>query len=248
METEVFNATVEVDIENEIAEENSKSLDSKILPEAYLDQLEDEYDRYATECEAGMQKALLSIHSLSAAFDRSGKRNPFDRIESRIKTFKSVKGKCKDRGYELTSPSIQEHIKDVAGIRIITKYLDEISLVKDMILQIPEINIISIKDYVSQPKENGYKSVHLQCQVGVYDPFRGSRMRPLEIQIRTKTMNLWASLDHDINYKNPNHMPEVEEKFLHIAEILSQLEEEAMSLRDYCEAAKETSSASADLL
>lgn len=229
METERFNATVEVDL---VSEENSKSVDSQILPEAYLDQLEDEYEQYAIECEAAMQKALLSINGLSAAFDRAGKNNPFDRIESRIKTFKSVRGKCRDRGYDFTSKSIRENVKDVAGIRIITKYLDEITLVKDMIIQIPEINIVSVKDYVTNPKENGYKSVHLSCQVGVYDPFSGLRMRPLEIQIRTKTMNLWASLDHDINYKKRIYIPEMEEKFLHIAEILDELEKEAMALRD----------------
>lgn len=239
METERFNATLEVDL---IAEENSKSVDSQILPEAYLDQLEDEYDQYAIECEAAMQKALLSINILDAAFDRASKHNPFDSINYRIKKFKSVKGKCRDRGYELNMPSIKEHIKDVAGIRIITKYLDEIPLVVEMIRQIQEISILSVKDYIKEPKDNGYKSIHLGCQVGIYDPFGGLRMRPLEIQIRTKAMDYWASLDHDNNYKSQKHLPEVEERLLHIANSFDDIEKEAMDLHNYCEAAKRANS------
>lgn len=208
------------------------------ITEEFLEKLESEYDIYAAECGAAMQTALIKIKILSDAYNQVGKRNPFDRIESRIKTFKSVRGKCRDRGYDLTMPSIKEHIKDVGGIRIITKYLDEVNLVKDMIMQIPEINIISVKDYITTPKESGYSSIHLSCQVGVYDPFQGLRMRPLEIQIRTKSMNLWATLEHDINYKSPFHVKEVDERFLHIAEILRQLEDEAMALRDICELIK----------
>ena len=206
--------------------------------EEFLEALEAEYDIYAAECDAAMQMALLKIRGLSSAFDRSDRRNPFDRIEYRIKTFKSVKGKCKAKGYELTSKSIQDNIKDVAGIRVITRYLDEVNLVKEMIMQIPEVNIISVKDYITTPKESGYSSIHLSCQVGVYDPFQGLRMRPLEIQIRTKSMNLWATLEHDINYKSPFHVKEVDERFLHIAKILRQLEDEAMALRDICELIK----------
>ena len=206
-----------------------------------LEELEESYDRYAEECEAALTQVLLSVDTLKKAIDRNGKRNPFDRVEHRMKTFRSVRGKCKKKGYPLSAEGIHENITDIAGIRIITKYIDEIDLVREMLERMPGINIVKIKDYVKQPKANGYQSVHLDCRVGVYDPYQGSRLLPVEIQIRSKSMNLWATLEHDLKYKNSNPSPEVDAKFLRIAKILRDFEEEAIALRDYSdsEASKE---------
>ena len=200
-----------------------------------LERLESDYEVYAAECSAVVKKVQLALQNLSDAIDREGadKRNPFDRIESRIKTFKSVRGKCQVRGYDLNITSIRQNVLDVGGIRIITKYMDEVMVVKDMIAQIPGLYIMTVKDYVTEPKPNGYSSVHLCCQVELYNPFRGSILVPLEIQIRSKSMNLWATLEHDLKYKNENPSPEVDEKFKKIAKILRDFDEEAIALRDY---------------
>ncbi|MBQ6409685.1 hypothetical protein IJI18_00300 [Candidatus Saccharibacteria bacterium] len=226
MEEVKFDATVEV----ELNEDDCIQVDEA--------ELEAAYDIYVAECNAALRLTLARIENLCEAIDRAGKRNPFDRIESRIKTFKSVKGKCGARGYARNIGSIRENVHDVAGIRIITKYLDEIDLVKDMIEKIPGINIVKVKDYVKMPKPNGYQSVHLDCQVEIHDPYKGSRLIPVEIQIRSKSMNLWATLEHDLKYKNENPSPEVEEKFRKIAKILRDFEEEAIALRDYEEDAE----------
>lgn len=203
-----------------------------------LDELESAYEIYAAECTAAMRLTLSRIENLSEAIDRAGKRNPFDRIESRIKTFKSVKGKCKARGYKFTIDEIREKVRDVAGIRIITKYIDEVMTVKNMIAQIPGVNIVAVKDYVTTPKPNGYSSVHLGCQIEIHDPYKGSQLVPVEIQLRSKSMNLWATLEHDLKYKNSNPSPEVEEKFRKISKILRDFDEEAIALRDYHEVAE----------
>ena len=233
METENFLAMLEVDLDGEATEFGDDFNDGVAVEE--LEQLEAEYDIYAAEARAALRFTMASIKNLCEAIDRAGKRNPFDRIESRIKTFKSVKGKCKARGYGLNIEDIRANIKDVAGIRIITKYIDEVMTVKDMIAQIPGINIITVKDYVTTPKPNGYSSVHLGCQVSIYDPCKGSQLVPIEIQLRSKSMNLWATLEHDLKYKNSNPSPEVDEKFLKISKILRQFDEEAIALRDYDE-------------
>ena len=226
-----FDATLEVELD-EVREADEASNFVEAI-EAAETELEAAYEIYAAECKAAMRMALSGIQNLCEAIDRAGKRNPFDRIEHRIKTFKSVKGKCKARGYDTDIRSIRENVKDVAGIRIITKYLDEVMVIKDMIAQIPGINILTVKDYVTTPKKNGYQSMHLGCQVQIQDPFAGSRLRPLEIQIRSKSMNLWATLEHDLKYKNSNPSPEVEEKFRRISKILREFDEEAIRLRDY---------------
>ncbi|MBR3169562.1 hypothetical protein IKF23_03965 [Candidatus Saccharibacteria bacterium] len=228
-ELEVLEA---VDIAEEAAtlvEETAEAV------EAQAEQLEAEYEAYADECQAAMDLTMGRIRFLCKTIDRSGGRNPFDRIESRIKTFKSVKGKCRERGYPCNMQGIRENVRDVAGIRIITKYIDEIDLVKNMIIQMPGVNVVSIKDYVTNPKPNGYQSVHLSCQIEVYDAINGSRLVPLEIQLRSKSMNLWATLEHDLKYKNENPSPEVDEKFRRIGMILREFDEEAIALRDYGE-------------
>lgn len=226
METEIFSATIEADLND---------TDDIFVMESEIEKLEEQYEIYAAECSAALKLTLARIESLSETIERFGKRNPFDRIESRMKTFKSVRGKCNTREYDMNIESIRENVKDVAGIRIITKYIDEIDLVKDMIERIPGINIVKVKDYVKEPKENGYQSVHLDCQVEIYDPYKGSRLVPVEIQIRSKSMNLWATLEHDLKYKNSNPCPDVEEKFRRIAKILRDFDEEAIALRDYGE-------------
>ncbi len=234
MEETKFNATVVANLEDEINE----PLDQQSISEEYLDLLEDQYERYAADCESAMDKALLSINILNKAFEYSDKGNPFDRIDYRLKKFKSVKGKCRDRGYALTFESIKENVKDVAGIRIITKYLDEVDLIKDMILKTPDISVISVKDYVRSPKKNGYKSLHLNCQVTIYDPLNGSRPYPVEIQIRSKTMNLWAGMDHDILYKEEDKPQEIEDELLDIAEECNGFESRFIHLRDKVRALK----------
>ena len=207
----------------------------KNVVEVDLDEFEKAYEKYAAECEAAMRLALDKIQNLSEAIDRSGNRNPFDRIESRIKTFKSVKGKCENRECGYTYEAIRETIKDVAGIRIITKYTDEIDLVKDMIKKIPGISVEKEKDYVREPKPNGYQSLHLDCRIEIYDPYNGSQFVPVEIQIRDKAMNLWATLEHDLKYKNENPSPEVEEMFRDASKILHDFAMKAIHLRDYGE-------------
>ncbi len=217
-----------------ISKEDEEQPDSEQQED--LEAIEAAYEAFAAECEAALRLTLDRIKNLSDAFNRSKRRNPFDRIESRIKTFKSVRGKCEKRGIPFTSKGIREHIKDIAGIRIITKYIDEIDCVKKLIEKLPGINVVISKDYVTKPKENGYSSMHLGCQVEIYDPFFGSRLIPVEIQLRTKAMNLWATLEHDLKYKNPNPSPEVYEKFCQISAYLRDVDREAVELRDYNEA------------
>lgn len=228
METEkkeLFTATIEVDLNSEEGEPE--------MTESELEKFEAEYDVYAAECKAALRRTLTAIDNLSEAINRSGRRNPFDRVEHRLKTFKSVRNKCKDRGYTFDMPSVKQNIKDIAGIRIITKYLDDCFTIRWMLCQVPGINVVNTKDYITKTKENGYSSIHLACQVEIYDPFEGSRLVPVEIQIRSKSMNLWATLEHDLKYKNSNPNPETEERFRRISKILRNFDEEAMALRDY---------------
>lgn len=212
------------------------SMSEKIVQHGIeMEALKLEYNKYAAESRAALRLTLTRIENLKEALEMTGQDNPFDLIESRIKTFESVKGKCKTRGYELNIESIRENVKDVAGIRIVTKYIDDVQKLVGLLEKIPGLNIVDKKDYITEPKPNGYSSIHLGCKVEVFTGVDGSKLVPIEIQLRSYSMNLWATLEHDLKYKNENPSPEVTKKFKRIAEFLREFDEEAIALRDYHE-------------
>lgn len=196
--------------------------------------LEYEYDRYSLECQSALELAMVRIENARRMITADPlKYDPFDRIEGRIKTFDSMIKKCSRRGYKPTIEEIKKNVKDIAGIRIITIFRDEIYRVADLIAKIPGLNIVSREDYVDNPKDNGYSSLHLEVQVEIYSPGEGSKLIPIEIQIRDKAMNLWASVEHIVRYKKKDHDPKAEEYFKKMAETLTKFDEVAMNLRDY---------------
>ena len=196
--------------------------------------LQYEYDRYAMECQSALDLVMVRIENARRMITADPARHdPFDRIEGRIKTFDSMVKKCRLKRYKLNIEEIKKNVLDVAGIRIITIFRSEIEQVADLIAKIPGINIVSREDYVNNPKENGYASLHLGVQVEIYSPDEGSKLIPIEVQIRTKSMNLWASVEHIVKYKKIDHDPQVAAYFKKMAEILTEFDEVAMQFRDY---------------
>ena len=196
--------------------------------------LRDEFEEYRIECESALDVNLARINSVKKIAKRSGKRNFFGTIEGRIKTFESVIEKCERKGYALDIESVKRNVLDVAGIRIITPFRDDIFNVVEALRHIPGINISDEKDYVTSPKPNGYSSYHIHAQVEIYSPITGgSKLVPIEIQIRDKAMDLWASVEHVVKYKNDNPSPEVGDRFKEIAEILYKFDDMAIELRDF---------------
>ena len=195
--------------------------------------LKDEFEEYSIECEAALRTTMAKIINVREIIKRSAKRNPFDSIDDRIKTFKSVKEKAERKGYDLEIETIKQNILDVAGIRIITPFRDDIYDVVEIFHHIPGFNIICEKDYVKKPKENGYASYHIAMLVEIYSPVTGgSKLIPVEVQIRDKAMDLWATIEHIIGYKNHNASPEIGENFKNIAGVLSRFDDMAIALRD----------------
>lgn len=202
--------------------------------------LQYEFDQYALECKSALDLAMVRIENARRMIVADPLRyDPFDRIEGRIKTFDSVVKKCGRKNYKITIDEIKKNIKDIAGIRIITIFRDEIEQVADLIARIPGMNIVSREDYIETPKENGYSSLHLEVQVEIYSPSGGSKLIPIEIQIRDKSMNLWASVEHIVNYKKKGSNPKAKFYFKKMAEILTEFDEIAMQFRDYDEEAED---------
>lgn len=127
-------------------------------------------------------------------------RNPIEFIKSRIKQPKSVSSKLRRKGYPITVESAMKNLSDVAGIRVICAFIDDIYKVADMFTAQDDIELIKRKDYIKNPKMNGYRSLHLIVEVPVFFSDHKEEVR-VEVQIRTIAMDFWASLEHQLKYK-----------------------------------------------
>lgn len=128
-------------------------------------------------------------------------RCPIHHIDTRLKSAKSILGKLQKKDLDLTLGAACNNIYDIAGIRVVCSYMKDVYLIRDRIVAQDDIYIMEIKDYIKEPKKNGYRSLHMTVRVPVYF-MNKKQMVPVELQIRTLAMDLWASLEHDIKYKS----------------------------------------------
>ena len=122
-------------------------------------------------------------------------RNPIDRIESRVKSPESIADKLRRNNLEFSIASMRENLNDIAGLRIICQYIDDIYTVSDMLSKQDDITVIKVKDYIRSPKSNGYRSYHMVVEVPVFFSEQKHSVR-VEVQFRTIAMDYWASLEH----------------------------------------------------
>ena len=201
-------------------------------------ELEKEYERYAKECQCGMRTVMARLENLKSEMELSPKRSPFKSITSRIKCFDSAVEKCKRRkdsngeSWPITMETFKQKMHDIAGVRIITPYQDDIYTVRNAVVRQPSMTVIEERDYVKNPKQNGYRSLHLIVEMEIYFMETSKRV-PVEIQIRSEAMELWASQDHRLRYKNDDPSPEAIDKLSTIAKILADFEQQIMELRDF---------------
>jgi len=127
-------------------------------------------------------------------------RNPIEIVKTRIKKPKSILEKLQNRGYEISVESIKKNLYDIAGIRVICPFVEDIYEVANMLTRQDDIRIFEIEDYIKNPKPNGYRSLHMILEVPVFLSDRKQFMK-VELQIRTIAMDFWASLEHEIRYK-----------------------------------------------
>ena len=151
-------------------------------------------------------------------------RNPIQMIKSRVKKPGSIIEKLQRRGYPITIQSVYDNLYDVAGIRVICSFVDDIYQVAEMLARQDDVTVLTVKDYIRCPKDNGYRSYHMIIEVPVYFSDRKEKMR-VEVQIRTIAMDFWASLDHQMKYKKD--LEELKE----CAEIIAQTDLKMLSIR-----------------
>ena len=185
-------------IKNSIREDASEEFDI-LFPERFIKNT-DYYNSLMMMYRCAIREVSTKLEVLDDEFSVKYKRNPISSIKSRIKTPLSIYNKLQRLGYEFTEQNIREQLNDVAGIRVICSFVDDIYAVARLLADQDDITIIRIKDYIQNPKPNGYRSYHMIIEIPVFFAEGKTPIRA-EIQIRTIGMDFWASLEHQLRYK-----------------------------------------------
>lgn len=161
---------------------------------------EDELIKMMMIYNCAIRRVKTKFQVLNDELSITRQRNPIEFIKSRIKQPKSISSKLRRKGFPVTVESVMENLSDVAGIRVICAFIDDIYKVADMFTAQDDIELIKRKDYIKSPKMNGYRSLHLIVEVPVFFSDHKEHVR-VEVQIRTIAMDFWASLEHQLKYK-----------------------------------------------
>ena len=160
----------------------------------------DDFEYLMMQYEAAIREIRTKLEILNDELSLANDNNPISSIQARLKKPISIYNKLIKQGNEISLESIQENLNDVAGIRVICSFVDDIYKIARMLVLQDDIRLIEVKDYIRNPKLNGYRSYHMIIEVPV---FFSSEKKPIrvELQIRTIAMDFWASLEHQIRYK-----------------------------------------------
>lgn len=171
------------------------------------------------------------LNVLNEEFSLIYDRNPISTIRSRLKTPISIKEKLERKGLPLSVGEIEKSIHDVAGVRVVCSFPEDVYTIADALLRQDDIELITKKDYIKHPKENGYRSLHLIVTVPIFLAHE-KRLMKVEVQLRTIAMDFWASLEHQLKYKKDvEFTPEMAKELKYCAELSSELDGRMDSLR-----------------
>ena len=187
---------------------------------------------------SALKEIGTKLEILNDEFQHIHQYNPIEHIKSRVKTSESIVRKLKRRGYESTLENMQKYINDIAGIRVICSFTSDIYRVADMLANQSDVKVLSIKDYIKNPKDSGYKSYHMIVSVPIYlsDSVIDTKV---EVQIRTVAMDFWASLEHKMNYKFDMNAPEeLKQELYECAQMVSALDDRMLQLNEEIREAK----------
>lgn len=175
------------------------------------------------------------VEVLNDELSTRNQRNPIEFIKSRVKTPTSIYNKLKRKGFDISLDAVRNQLFDVAGVRIICSFVDDIYKIADMIVKQDDIKVLEVKDYIKNPKPNGYRSLHMICQIPVFFSDR-KELLSVEVQIRTIAMDFWATLEHDLRYKKDLPLvQEIQDELHECAEAIAMTDNKMMEIRDKIE-------------
>jgi putative GTP pyrophosphokinase len=173
---------------------------------ALLRDVRDEFTRLRLYYSFGIQEVSTKIDILRQEFENMYDYSPIEHVRSRLKTPDSLLAKALRQGTSFTVPAIRAQIRDIAGIRITCSFVSDAYWIARMLSAQPDLTVLTTKDYIANPKPNGYRSLHLIVEVPVFLSTHTEQV-PVELQIRTIAMDFWASMEHKLTYKYRTDMP-----------------------------------------
>ena len=191
-----------------------------------------EYRKIKLLYRSALKEIRTKLEILNDEFKLVHQYNPIEHIESRLKTDESITRKLIRKGKEITVENIQKYIDDIAGVRVICSFTPDIYRIVDMISSQDDIEVLKTKDYMLNPKVNGYRSYHLIVRVPI---FLSDRVVPtkVEIQIRTVAMDFWASLEHKIYYKYEGNTSEyIKKELKECADLVTFLDSKMLAINE----------------
>lgn len=206
-----------------------------LLMSADAEAMLDGFLQVRTRYQAAIRQVQARLETLDEEFSLTLRRNPIHSMNSRLKTLQSIAEKLRRKGFPISIDSAVENLFDIAGMRVICSYIQDIYTVADALTAQDDIRVLRVRDYIKAPKPNGYRSLHLVLEVDVYQR-SGKFTVPLELQIRTIAMDFWATLEHTLRYKPYGDVPQrISDELVRTALDIAALDERMQHLHDEVE-------------
>lgn len=195
----------------------------------------EQFEKLLMQYECAMLEVKTKLDVLNAELSLQHSRNPFETIKGRIKSPESILEKMQRNQIPVTAANIEKYLNDIAGIRVICSFPDDIYMLADCLLAQDDITLVEKKDYIENPKTNGYRSLHLIISVPIFLTDE-KKMMHVEVQFRTIAMDFWASLEHKLKYKKHiDNAESISDELFYCAELISQLDGRMQQIREKIE-------------
>ena len=191
----------------------------------------EEFSRLMTYYRCAMMEIETKFNVLNEEYSLAYDRNPISSIKTRLKSFPSITEKLNRKGVDNSIDSIEKNLNDIAGVRVICSFPDDVYELAEALLKQDDIELIEQKDYIKNPKPNGYRSLHIIVGIPIFLAHE-KRIMKVEIQLRTIAMDFWASLEHQLRYKKDTTFTnEMAKELLQCAEMSAELDNKMDKLR-----------------
>ncbi|MGN1156518.1 MAG: GTP pyrophosphokinase family protein [Agathobacter sp.] len=217
--------------------------EDKMYRQMLMTNVDEDVLRWAQEKGMDLQRlmtyykcAILEIETklrvLDEEYSLQHDRNPINTIKTRLKSIPSIMEKLERKNIEVSLPSIEQNLNDIAGIRVVCSFIQDVYTIAEALLKQDDITLVEKKDYIKNPKENGYRSLHLIVEVPIFLE-KEKRSVKVEIQLRTIAMDCWASLEHQLRYKKEiDFTTEMQNELLECAKLSVELDSRMDALRN----------------
>lgn len=192
------------------------------------------FDELMSKYRCAMMEIETKFKVLNEQFSLQYDRNPIETIKTRLKSVESISRKLAQKGKSFSAQSLEENLDDVAGVRVICSFQEDIYTLARCLLEQDDVKLIQVKDYIKNPKPSGYRSLHLIVQIPIFLKNEKCLMK-VEVQLRTIAMDFWASLEHKLRYKK--EIPDSEKDYLQkelleCAQMINQLDKRMEAVKD----------------